>query len=582
MKKLKNIIALSTFIFLLAFSAKVSFALDDEVVDSSTNDVTTQQVQSTDENVDSVNVQEDENAGIATQENDNNLNAVNAGFDLSLNGICLLEKGTYDNVGVAYETNDPNIQFRWLQYDVANQKWSVVSDWRTGNWITWTPPRAGDFWIYVEAKTSDGNVQTSVYGHHHEGASLQLNGICVLPSGTMTTMGVAYQTNDPNIQFQWKVYDLSTQKWSIVKPWSASNWGSFQPTHAGDYWLYVEALTSDGKMKTSVYGHRIFKSTITGFNVSPDSIGYPNSTTHLSASYYDSIGCITRTKFILYDGNTWSSIAENVNECDWTPVNTGSYLLGYQIINQSNNVIDQKISGYYVQNPYATINNVDVLESGNLTYNVSADVSTNDSGAQYRFLSYDLSSGRWGTIQDYSYSKSATWHAPHEGSYWVHTEVLLRDGSVKTFTKGFNATGTEYRKSVMLNVANNYASSTNYCLLVDRVTHKVGVFKGSSYNWSYLYYWDCSDGKPSTPTVSGTFKVQSRGYYFDSGNSRCFWYTQFHGNYLFHSVLYNKNGTLQDGRLGMGLSHGCVRLDINNAKWIYDNIPRNTTVVVYN
>ena len=42
MKKLKNIIALSTFIFLLAFSAKVSFALDDEVVDSSTNDVTTQ------------------------------------------------------------------------------------------------------------------------------------------------------------------------------------------------------------------------------------------------------------------------------------------------------------------------------------------------------------------------------------------------------------------------------------------------------------------------------------------------------------------------------------------------------------
>ena len=63
----------------------------------------------------------------------------------------------------------------------------------------------------------------------------------------MTTMGVAYQTNDPNIQFQWKVYDLSTQKWSIVKPWSASNWGAFQPTHAGDYWLYVEALTSDGK-----------------------------------------------------------------------------------------------------------------------------------------------------------------------------------------------------------------------------------------------------------------------------------------------------------------------------------------------
>ena len=87
MKKLKNIIALSTFIFLLSFSAKVSFALDDEVVDSSTNDVTTQQVQSTDENVDSVNVQEDENAGIATQENDNNLNALMLGLIYHLMGF---------------------------------------------------------------------------------------------------------------------------------------------------------------------------------------------------------------------------------------------------------------------------------------------------------------------------------------------------------------------------------------------------------------------------------------------------------------------------------------------------------------
>lgn len=36
-----------------------------------------------------------------------------------------------------------------------------------------------------------------------------------------------------------------------------------------------------------------------------------------------------------------------------------------------------------------------------------------------------------------------------------------------------------------------------------------------------------------------------------------------------------------DGRLGMHLSHGCVRLQIDNAKWIYNNIPRGTTVVVY-
>lgn len=130
--------------------------------------------------------------------------------------------------------------------------------------------------------------------------------------------------------------------------------------------------------------------------------------------------------------------------------------------------------------------------------------------------------------------------------------------------------------------ANLYSSATPYIVLVDRSSHKVGVFQGWKGNWNNIAFWDCSDGAPSTPTVEGVFRVGSRGYYFDSGNARCYWYTQFYGDYLFHSVLYNKyTGNLSDGRLGMALSHGCVRLDINNAKWIYDNIPSGTTVVVY-
>ena len=31
----------------------------------------------------------------------------------------------------------------------------------------------------------------------------------------------------------------------------------------------------------------------------------------------------------------------------------------------------------------------------------------------------------------------------------------------------------------------------------------------------------------------------------------------------------------------MNLSHGCVRLQIDNAKWIYDNIPSGTKVVTF-
>ena len=130
--------------------------------------------------------------------------------------------------------------------------------------------------------------------------------------------------------------------------------------------------------------------------------------------------------------------------------------------------------------------------------------------------------------------------------------------------------------------AQPYSSRTGYLILVDRAACRTTIFAGSAGAWNLLYDWQCAPGKPSTPTVGGEFTVGSKGYYFDSGNARCYWYTQFYGDYLFHSVLYSKyNGRLMDGRVGMQLSHGCVRLPIEKAKWIYDNIPTGTKVVVF-
>jgi len=83
--------------------------------------------------------------------------------------------------------------------------------------------------------------------------------------------------------------------------------------------------------------------------------------------------------------------------------------------------------------------------------------------------------------------------------------------------------------------------------------------------------------------VRGTFSVGSKGYSFGENKGySCYYWTQFHGDYLFHSILYNPyTRVVQDGRLGASLSHGCVRLAIDDAKWIHDTIPRGTTVVSY-
>lgn len=133
----------------------------------------------------------------------------------------------------------------------------------------------------------------------------------------------------------------------------------------------------------------------------------------------------------------------------------------------------------------------------------------------------------------------------------------------------------------MLNRANRYSSNTNWLIMVDRQACRLGVFRGQRGSWSYAQYWTCSTGAPSTPTPTGEYSVTGKGYSFGHGYT-CYYYTQFYGDYLFHSIPYYQ-GTFNpmDSRMGMHISQGCVRLPIDRAKWIWDNVPLATKVVIY-
>jgi lipoprotein-anchoring transpeptidase ErfK/SrfK len=130
--------------------------------------------------------------------------------------------------------------------------------------------------------------------------------------------------------------------------------------------------------------------------------------------------------------------------------------------------------------------------------------------------------------------------------------------------------------------AQGYSSATKYEILVNRSNHTVSIYQGSRGNWTRIKRFACGDGKASTPTIEGVFSVGIKMKSFGHGYT-CWYATQISGNYLFHSVLYypGSMSRIQDGRLGMGVSHGCVRLAIENAKWIYDNIPASTRIVIY-
>ena len=116
---------------------------------------------------------------------------------------------------------------------------------------------------------------------------------------------------------------------------------------------------------------------------------------------------------------------------------------------------------------------------------------------------------------------------------------------------------------------------------VDLSNFKVNIFKGTKNNWKLDKSYLCTIGKNSTPTPSGVFKIGVKGLYFGVEKGyKCWYYSSFKGNYLFHSIIYNLDGTVRDGRLGMKLSNGCIRLLKTNAKYIYDNVPKDTKVII--
>ena len=174
--------------------------------------------------------------------------------------------------------------------------------------------------------------------------------------------------------------------------------------------------------------------------------------------------------------------------------------------------------------------------------------------------------------------------------------VLLRNTWKKIDNKWyhFNSSGVNDKTSTtppldaMGEKAQKYSSSTEYLILVDRDEHRVSIYTGEIWNWRQVKTFLCGNGKASTPTITGQFSIPSKyprsHPYFDSGSARCWYPTRIYGGYLFHSVLYYQQSgpySIMDGRLGVGVSHGCIRLALDNAKWIYDNIPLGTKVVIY-
>ncbi|MEY8390060.1 DUF5011 domain-containing protein [Lachnospiraceae bacterium] len=120
----------------------------------------------------------------------------------------------------------------------------------------------------------------------------------------------------------------------------------------------------------------------------------------------------------------------------------------------------------------------------------------------------------------------------------------------------------------------------SYTLQVNKGTNVVTVFRDGKPDRAFV----CSVG---SATPIGTFYTPNKlRWHVLDGPSYGQYCTRITGGFLFHSVWYYVNGNyasqsyVQYNKLGTTASHGCVRLTVADAKWIYDNCPLGTKVTI--
>lgn len=253
---------------------------------------------------------------------------------------------------------------------------------------------------------------------------------------------------------------------------------------------------------------------------------------------------------------------------DSSSVNTGMegcYSVQYSTVDMSGNVSSQTVTVYVVRDTEApVISGVkDIAATVGSDINYMSGVKVTDNHDKDLSASVDNSQVNVNQPGTYVCTYTATDSAGNVSS--VSCNVTITEKPVVSAT-----------------------DEHPYAIYVNKLANCVTVYtKDANGEYTVPYTaFVCSCGGSNTPV--GTFQTTVRYRWRALVHGVHGQYaTRIVGSILFHSVPYTSQNvdrlqTEEFNKLGETASAGCVRLMVADAKWIYDNCPSGTKVVIYN
>ena len=140
-------------------------------------------------------------------------------------------------------------------------------------------------------------------------------------------------------------------------------------------------------------------------------------------------------------------------------------------------------------------------------------------------------------------------------------------------------------EDTVYDAACKYGGTNKYFIRLKKSEFMVYVMKKKFGEWILYKQFPYCIGAPGYSTPSGMFRINGKGLYFTTEiGTKCWYYSRIVGSILFHSQIYsgsdNSPVRIVDASMQRACSHGCVRLHLQNAYWIYRWIPNGTPVFI--
>ncbi|MBO5387155.1 MAG: L,D-transpeptidase [Lachnospiraceae bacterium] len=224
----------------------------------------------------------------------------------------------------------------------------------------------------------------------------------------------------------------------------------------------------------------------------------------------------------------------------------------------------------------------ETIDISNISIESAVDNSCNNYAstdeADNEIIDYSEVTGSITPVADEGYDNSSIYYVGETNTTeevvdTVAQGSMLDDGNNVAVSTSLDSTTDYY-------VENWEEIEGDLSIKVNKQASCVTVYKGDTPIRAMV----CSAGE-STP--EGTFFMQMQWDWLALIEGQYGRYcSQISGDYLFHSVPYNSMDiydldTEMYNQLGTLCSHGCIRLTIEDAKWIYDNCTTGTEITIY-